>query len=319
MVRMVKTIVFAAIIAMSMAWSEPDPNFHIYIAYGQSNMEGAANAEDSDLVEHPRFKLIASQVCDRHHRDTIGAVYPAIPGLSGCGNGISIADWFGRTMADSTPKVTIGIVSVAVGGASIKLFDKDQYADYIPTEDWDFQRRVKLYAEDGNIPQLLVDLGKKAKELGVIKGFIFHQGETDNIDPEWLETVRKTRFDLLEALDLSADTVPFVAGQLLRSGSVYPGQVDRLPRIMENTYVVSSEGLGGKDNFHFTHDSYVEFGKRYAQKMLETQMPEPPTKIYARKETARHPRKVGAGRAYDLIGRLLTGNQKSNSHIWRFK
>ena len=106
------------------ALAAPDPNFHIYIAYGQSNMGGTADAQSADKAEHPRFKIFATQKCSGKGRNTLGEVYPAVPSLFNCGNTISIADWFGRTMADSMPDVTIGIIPVAVGGASIKLFEK---------------------------------------------------------------------------------------------------------------------------------------------------------------------------------------------------
>ena len=52
----------------------PDPNFHIYIAYGQSNMGGTANAESADKVEHPRFKIFATQKCSDKGRNTLGEV-----------------------------------------------------------------------------------------------------------------------------------------------------------------------------------------------------------------------------------------------------
>ena len=81
----------------------PDPNFHIYIAYGQSNMGGTADAQSADKAEHPRFKIFATQKCSGKGRNTLGEVYPAVPSLFNCGNTISIADWFGRTMADSMP------------------------------------------------------------------------------------------------------------------------------------------------------------------------------------------------------------------------
>jgi hypothetical protein len=40
---------------------------------------------------------------------------------------------------------------------------------------------------------------------------------------------------------------------------------------MDNTYYASSEGLDGNgvDRYHFNHDAYVEFGKRYAAQMLK--------------------------------------------------
>ena len=44
----------------SISNSEPDPNFHIYLAFGQSNMEGQGEIEAQDLANVPeRFKLLA--------------------------------------------------------------------------------------------------------------------------------------------------------------------------------------------------------------------------------------------------------------------
>ena len=88
----------------------------------------------------------------------MGEVYPAVPSLFNCGNTISIADWFGRTMADSMPDVTVGIIPVAVGGASIKLFDQEQYASYLSTaEDW-LKNYAKEYASDGNVTKTIIKL-----------------------------------------------------------------------------------------------------------------------------------------------------------------
>ena len=249
----------------------PDPNFHIYIAYGQSNMGGTADAQSADKAEHPRFKIFATQKCSGKGRNTLGEVYPAVPSLFNCGNTISIADWFGLTMADSMPDVTIGIIPVAIGGASIKAFDKDQYASYLASAESWLQNYAKEYASDGNVYKTIVDIAKKAQEVGVIKGFIFHQGETDGGYSDWPKIVKKTRDDILTALNMSSDTVPFVAGELLRSGCCYSDRVSKLPNTMDNTYYASSEGLGGNgvDRYHFNHDAYVTFGKRYAEQMLK--------------------------------------------------
>lgn len=262
-----------SMIMASGAFAAPDPNFHIYIAYGQSNMGGTAEANDADKVENPRFKIFASQVCNGKGRATIGEVYPAIPSLFNCGNTISVADWFGRTMADSMPDVTIGIIPVAVGGASIKLFDKDQYSTYLSSgeaADW-LRNYAYEYEPSGNLPQFIVDLAKKAQQVGVIKGIIFHQGETDGGYADWPRIVKKTRDDFLSALSMSSDTVPFVAGELLREGCCYSDRVSKLPETMDNTYFASSEGLSGNgmDRYHFGHDAYVTIGKRYAAEMLK--------------------------------------------------
>lgn len=253
------------------AGAAPDPNFHIYIAYGQSNMGGTADAQSADKVENSRFKIFATQKCSGKGRNTLGDVYPAVPSLFNCGNTISIADWFGRTMADSMPDVTVAIIPVAVGGASIKLFDQDQYKSYLSTAESWLQNYAKEYASDGNVTKTIIDIAKKAQEKGVIKGFIFHQGETDGGYSEWPKIVKKTRDDILKALNMSSDTVPFVAGELLREGCCYSDRVSKLPNTMDNTYYATSENLGGNgvDRYHFNHDAYVEFGKRYAAQMLK--------------------------------------------------
>ena len=279
------------------AGAAPDPNFHIYIAYGQSNMGGTADAQSADKAENPRFKIFATQKCSGKGRNTLGEVYPAVPSLFNCGNTISIADWFGRTMADSMPDVTVGIIPVAVGGASIKLFDQDQYATYLSTAESWLQNYAKEYASDGNVTKTIIDIAKKAQQVGIIKGFIFHQGETDGGYSDWPKIVKKTRDDILKALDMSSDTVPFVAGELLREGCCYSDRVSKLPNTMDNTYYASSEGLGGngQDRYHFNHDAYVTFGKRYAEQML---------KAINRAPVEPEPQKPFKGAAFEIPGKI---------------
>lgn len=265
----------AFLIITSIAIADPDPNFHIYIAYGQSNMAGAGTIRTGvDDIEHPRYKMFATTACTNRNRPTVGEIYPAIPPMFHCNEGLSVADWFGRYLADSLPDVTVGIIPVAVGGTSIKLFDKDQYAGYLSSSESWLVNWAKDYGTDGNASARIIEIGKKAQEVGVIKGVIFHQGETDGGMSNWEQIVKKTRDDIFSALNLSADTVPFLAGEMLESGCCYgfaTSHVANLPNVMENTYVVKSTGLGGNgvDSYHFGSAAYQEFGLRYAQKMLE--------------------------------------------------
>ena len=54
-----------SVFAVSGVSAAPDPNFHIYIAYGQSNMEGNATNFDKNVdgKEHPRVKMFATTSC----------------------------------------------------------------------------------------------------------------------------------------------------------------------------------------------------------------------------------------------------------------
>ena len=245
-------LVGSVLLFATMVNAAPDPNFHVYIAYGQSNMAGAGTVRSGvDNVEHPRYKMFATTSCTRY--PTVGEIYPAVPPMFHCGEGLSVADWFGRYLADSLPDVTVGVIPVAVGGTKIELFDKDKYAQYLgglPASDQYLVNWAKDYGSDGNAHARIVEVAKKAMEKGVIKGFIFHQGESGAMNGNnWQQEVKKTRDDILSALGLSADTVPFFAGGLEDRAaggccwSFTDNNIKTLPNVMDNTYFVSSEGL----------------------------------------------------------------------------
>jgi len=272
------------------AFGDPDPNFHIYIAYGQSNMAGAGEIRDGiDNIEHPRYKMFATTTCTgtsyplglgavELNRTELYGIYPAMPPMFHCSEGLGVADWFGRYMADSLPDVTVGIIPVAVGATRIELFDKDRYLAYLTSGGADFLVDKALdYGIDGNAHERIVETAKRAMKVGVIKGIIFHQGESGAMDEnDWITEVRKTHDDILEALNLSADSVPFLAGEMVddaAGGCCYDfalKELSKLPYMMENTYIVKSTGLksDGKGPYHFSGESYQEFGRRYAEAML---------------------------------------------------
>ena len=262
-----------SLFAVTDANAAPDPNFHIYIAYGQSNMEGnATNFTDKDKKEHPRVKMFATTSCPRLNRPTVGEMYPAVPPMFKCNAGLSPADWFGRHMADSLPDVTIGIIPVAQGGTSIRLFDPDDYKNYIASAaDW-LQSGAKAYGNDGNAMGRIIEVAKKAQEKGVIKGIIFHQGETDGGMSNWEQIVKKTYEYMLKQLNLKAEETPFVAGEMVDGGSCagFNSRVNNLSKYIVNFGVASSKGYGSKgDGLHFTVEGYRGMGLRYAQQMLK--------------------------------------------------
>ena len=109
---------------------------------------------------------------------------------------------------------------------------------------------------------------------GVIDGILFHQGESNSGDPAWPQKVATLVADL--RTDLNIAEAPFLAGELLYSGGTagHNTQVNRLPGMVSNAFVISAEGLvvdpaDTRWNLHFSRDSQVTFGQRYAQKMIE--------------------------------------------------
>ena len=269
-----KQLGLAALMAVS-AHAAPDPNFHIYLAFGQSNMEGQGDIGSQDKSVDERFQLLWSADAGSCNQGASkGKWIKAVPPLAHCqGAKLGPADYFGRTMVEKTdPQIKVGIIVVAVAGCSIDLFDKDGYANYARSQQSWMTQRINTYG--GNPYGRMIEMAKKAQEEGVIKGIIFHQGETDAGNGQWPSKVKKVYDNIIKDLGLGND-IPFLAGEVLRSGvsSGANNNIAKLPQQSSNFYVVSSAGfnqaLGDGQNVHFTSQEYRDFGKRYAEKMIE--------------------------------------------------
>ena len=251
-----------------------DPNFHIYLCFGQSNMEGNAAIEGKDRVGvDPRFMMMAAVDMPSSKRKK-GEWYTAYPPLCRDYTGLTPADYFGRTMVENLPEsIKVGVINVAVGGASIDLFDQDKCADYIKKEaDW-FKNYCKEYNNDPY--KVLVTMAKKAQQKGVIKGILLHQGCTNNGQKDWPVRVKRIYVRLLHDLGLNEEETPLLIGELLsqEKGGVCWGHnsvIAKTHPVIPNSYVISSKDCpGASDGLHFTAEGYRMIGKRYAEKMLE--------------------------------------------------
>ena len=266
----IKMALFLAAVVLSFtatALAEgPDPNFYIFLCFGQSNMEGYPRTiEAQDRTVDSRFQMMAAVNFTEPNRKK-GNWYPAVPPLCRPSTGLCPADYFGRTMVANLPKnIRVGVINVSVAGCKIECFDKDNYQAYLAspgTAAW-LRNIVKEYS--GNPYQHLVDLAKIAQKDGVIKGILLHQGESNSGDKQWPTKVKKIYDDLMKDLNLKAEQVPLLAGELV-SG---PGVVANLPAALPNSYAISSKGCESRpDRLHFSSAGYRELGKRYAEKML---------------------------------------------------
>nr|WP_315199296.1 sialate O-acetylesterase [uncultured Flavobacterium sp.] len=265
-------VVLLLLLAGQYSFSQ-DANFHIYLSFGQSNMEGNAKIEPQDtLGTDSRFQVLEAVNCPELKREK-GKWYTAVPPLCRCKTGVTLTDYFGRTMIAHLPKnVKVGIINVAVGGCKIELFDKDKYEAYMTTApDW-MKAMVKEY--DGNPYERLVEMAKIAQKDGVIKGILLHQGESNTNDSLWTKKVKIVYDNLIKDLNLNPKNVPLLAGETVNAdqGGICASMntiIATLPKTVPNSYVVSSSGCTvAKDNLHFDAAGYRELGKRYAEKML---------------------------------------------------
>ena len=162
---------------------------------------------------------------------------------------------------------------MAVAGCKIELFEKTNYQAYASTAPSWMKNIIKQY--DGNPYQYLVDMAKLAQKDGVIKGILLHQGESNTDDKEWPNKVKGIYDNLIKDLNLKAEEVPLLAGEVVNADqkgacASMNKIIDELPKTIPNSYVISSAGCAASppDHLHFTPAGYRELGKRYAEKML---------------------------------------------------
>ncbi len=258
----------------------PDKNFYVFLCFGQSNMEGFPGIPAAEKVGvDSRFQVLAAVDFKPGGRYTgperkAGEWYPAIPPLCRSDSGMSPADYFGRTVVANTPKeIRVGVVSVAVAGCKIEMFDKVGFQAYMATwKPGDF--KVNIAKQYGNNPyQRLVDLGKQAQKVGVIKGILLHQGESNNGERQWPDKVKAIYGDLLKDLDLKAEDVPLLVGELVPKdqGGACAGMntiIDELANTIPTAHVISAVGCTPANNLHFDPAGYKELGTRYGVAMI---------------------------------------------------
>ena len=117
-------------------------------------------------------------------------------------------------------------------------------------------------------------MAKLAQKDGVIKRILLHQGESNTNDKEWPNKVKDVYENLLKDLNLKAEDVPLIAGEVVNAGqngacASMNKIIDELPETIPTAHVISSAGcLCRPDHLHFTAVGYRELGTRYAMEML---------------------------------------------------
>ncbi len=219
-------------------------NLHIYLLIGQSNMAGRApySKQESEVI--PRCYLLnntnqwepADNPLNRYStiRKNLG-MQKMNPGY-----------YFAKTMLTNNINISIGLVVNAKGGTKIEQWEKGThfYDEAV--------RRTKI-----------------AQKTGVLKGILWHQGESNQNDSDgYLIKLEKLVKDLRTDLDLP--DLPFVAGQVNNVTNIN-NQIADLPGKVQHTAYTSSEGLKTMDRWHFDSPSMKLLGERYAQQMIRLQ------------------------------------------------
>ena len=246
-------------------------------------MEGNAQWEkvDNQFVDE-RFQMLSTCNFDNPKRQ-LGEWYTAYCPIVNPIGKLGPTDYFGRTMVAALPSnVKVGVIAVAMGGSPIEMFDKDKYEEKLKANPSEWWAQLSKNYYGGNPYGRLIEMAKKAQEVGVIKGILLHQGCSNNGDPKWPDMVKKIYNDMLTDLGLAAKDVPIFVGETeyaeMGGGcSLHNTVVAQIPSVIPTGHVVSAEDIpgNGQDPWHFSPLGYRIFGKRYAFEVLRAMGLEP--------------------------------------------
>lgn len=210
-------------------------------------MAGRGTVDAESKIQEPQILMLDSNntwvtATDPVHFDR--------PALIGVGPAIS----FAKEIKGNRKEIRIGLIPCAVGGSPISVWEPGAlYSQTFHPYD-DALKRVRL-----------------AMQKGVLKGILWHQGESDNNSTQASVYIEKLTA-LIQRLrsDVQQPELPFIAGELgyfLRDDYINK-VLQQLPAKVSHTDVVSAKDLTHKgDNLHFDTPSARELGKRYAEAM----------------------------------------------------
>lgn len=232
----------------------PKENFHLFLLAGQSNMAGRGKVTPEDQKALPRILALSKE----------GTWVPAVPPIhfdkKSAGVGLSRA--FARALTAEDENITIGLIPAACGGSPISTWKPDGY-----------HSQTKSHPYDDAIQRT-----QRALQDGVLKGILWHQGESDGTPkraPHYQAALQELVLRFRK--DLAAPSVPFIIGQL----GQFPSRPWSDSRKLVNAahlnvaitlpligFVSSHQLTPMRDQIHFDARSLQELGRRYADTYL---------------------------------------------------
>lgn len=233
----------------------------VFIMAGQSNMAGRGTVKAEDTLTHPRIFSINAKNEIVPAREPLHFYEPTMAGLD-CG--VS----FARTLLPYIPdSVSLLIIPAAVGGSAIHQWLGDS-----------LHRGVKLLS---NLKEK-IDLGKK---YGIIKGLLWHQGESDATEKR--AAVYKKNLDSLFTVirNYAGDpNLPLFTGGIAVFGkdtvwkNVVNTSIAAYAKGDKRTFIIQTDDFRDKgDMVHFDAASQRMMGRRMAEAFLQTGAATQPT------------------------------------------
>jgi hypothetical protein len=225
-------------------------NVWVFILAGQSNMAGRGLVEPQDTITNERILTINKSGELILAKEPLHFYEPVMAGLD-CGMA------FGRSLLNHIPdSVYILLIPTAVGGSSISQWINDTH-----------HRDVSLFS---NFSEKV----KTAQEYGMIKGILWHQGESDTGSKETIEKYGSQLEILMKMFrnEVGNLALPIFIGELgsfskdNHNWQAINSKIRDYVKSDSNAYVIRTKDLKDKGDWvHFDSKGQRKMGKRFAK------------------------------------------------------
>lgn len=166
---------------------------------------------------------------------------------------------FGRTVADEFSTESFAIIKHARGGTDL-------------ANEWDPETGNIFSDFQATVSEGLANI-TEAGHTPVIKGILWHQGESDTGNGVFTSNYEANLIDLIQSMrDEYGDEVPFFIGEIRRVNANSIIVADAQQAVAEAdpfSFFVPADDLTFQDTLHFDAEGQIALGNRYAQAYIE--------------------------------------------------
>ena len=258
-------------------------SFDIYLLIGQSNMAGRGTMLPSDTSDFIQgVWLLDDQGRPVPAKNPLNQYSSVRKKLSMQQIGPGYA--FSVKIAEKTGRKILLVVNARGGSrmsdwqpgapATLSASEKAKIAQKISQTKAGTDNSGDLYLYDDAVARC-----KEAMQYGVLKGILWHQGESDAGDKDYLSKMAELAANLRRDLGVNAEDVPFIAGELAPwkysafNQRVFPDMTNTIPNSdyasSDCSGIINDGMLKDASDPHFNRDAQIRLGKRYANKILK--------------------------------------------------
>ena len=245
-------------------------NYDVYLLAGQSNMDGRALA--SELSDAQQKPMEQATIFYRNPKRDGEGWQPLSPRFShapkkykGATFGIEIG--FAQSMVKAQPETKLALIKVSQGGTNLRK-------DWKPGTKGDSESQGPLYREFIKTIQLATDKLTKRGDTFTIRGFLWHQGESDS--KHGAKQYHSRLGQLIDRIreDIGVPNLPAVVGEVFDNGNrdTVREAIQKVAEASPTVAFVSCEGTKTSDpGTHFDTGSQLLMGNRYAEQIISLQ------------------------------------------------